>query len=122
MSVPAKPFWTTHDRPVIQTQIESEILRLSDELERATGELADLSERSARAEVTHKLRYFQALIRAEGKTMAEREARAHLRTAVSYEERKLAEALRESGLERCRSLRSQLSAVQTVGRLVGDQT
>lgn len=115
---------------VIQTNIEEEITRLSDELEKATGELSSLAQRAATAEVSHKREFSKALLRVRsaeqssegrGKTAAEREAEAFLVTDQEFLARRIAEGHHSTQLEIVRSLRSQLSALQTLARAVSQQ-
>lgn len=106
---------------VIQTNIEEEIVRLSKSLEDATGLLSVRAQEAATADINYKRESSKAALRAEGKNAAEREAEVFLVTEQEYAARRISEAHHSSQLEVCRSLRSQLSALQTLVRIVSQQ-
>jgi hypothetical protein len=66
------------------------------------------------ADVAYKLAYAKALLGAEGSTVAEREALATPAVEHELRERKTTEAVADAAKESVRSLRDQLSAVQSV--------
>lgn len=105
---------------VIQTNIEDEIRRLSDRLEEATGELQEKAVDSAAALVDYKRDYFKAFLLAEG-SVAVREALAFDQTVDKFAILKAEEALHTSSQEACRSLRAQLSALQSLNANVRSQ-
>jgi hypothetical protein len=100
--------------PVTPHQVEAELRRLAHKLEERTDALAGLLQAGAEADVAYRLAYAKALLAAEGTTVAEREARATLATQVELTDRKTTEAVADAGREAVRSLRDQLSAVQSV--------
>jgi hypothetical protein len=102
-------------------QIESEIRRLARKLEDRTDELAGLFRGAAEADVAYRLAYAKALLVADGDTVSAREAHATLTTAELLLDRKVAEAVADAGRESVRSMRDQLSAVQSVGAMLRAQ-
>ena len=99
----------------------SEIERMISLLEERTDEYRKLAVDAANYEVAHKRAYAIALLRAEG-TVSEREAEATLKAGDELHLRRSAEATRDACLEMMRSLRAQLSALQTLARMEYDQT
>ena len=99
----------------------SEIDRLSGLLELRTDEYRVLAVEAAEAEVDYKKSYAMALLKADG-TVAERDAQATLTSDEALRKRRCAEATRDSCLEAMRSIRAQLSALQTLARVEWDQT
>lgn len=93
---------------------EAELRRLAKKLEERTDALAELLQAAAEADVTYRLTYAKALLAADGKTVSDREAQATLHTAAELYERKTTEAVADACREAVRSLRDQLSAVQSV--------
>lgn len=106
---------------VSPASIENEIRRLARKLEQKTDDLADLFEAAAKAEVTYKVEFAKAVLASNGKTVGEREAEATEQCAGLYFDRKVAEAVADAARESVRSMRDQLSAVQSVGALLRSQ-
>ncbi len=93
--------------------VESEILRLSTLLEDSTEEFAKLAREAAEAEHAYKRSYYSHFLNASGTEKARvavAETNADRQRAAS----KIADAVRDACQEKCRSLRSQLSALQTI--------
>ncbi len=99
----------------------SEIERLIGLLELKTDEYRVYAVEAAEAEVDYKKAFALALLRADG-SVAQREAEATLKADEELRKRRAAEAVRDSCLEAMRSLRAQLSALQTLARMEYDQT
>ena len=99
---------------ITPTEVEAELVRLADRLEHKSDELAGLLEAAAKADVAFRLAHARALLRADGDTVAEREAEATLAVEAELRERKTTEAVADACREAVRSLRDQLSAVQSV--------
>lgn len=97
-----------------QVDVESEILRLSAKLERATDDLGQLLQDEAEAEVAHKRDWAAATLASNEGTVAQREAQATLKTVDALLARKITDALAAAQKELCHSLRAQLSALQTL--------
>lgn len=106
---------------VTPATIETEIRRLARKLEQRTDDLAELFTAAAEADVAYRLEFAKALLVAEGKTAGEREAAATLHCERLLTQRKVTEAVADSARESVRSLRDQLSAVQSVGAMVRSQ-
>ena len=106
------------------SQIESEIVRLSEELEKRTDALAEVSQRAAKAEHEQKKAEALAIIKLakERLTADVRKAMALATTADAHETRLISAAERDSTQEACRSLRAQLSALQSLLRNTGALT
>jgi len=101
--------------------ITEEVRRLARKLEQRTDDLAELFQTAAEADVAYRVEYAKALLVADGKTAGEREAVAVTRCARLLEARKTSEAVADSARESVRSLRDQISAVQSVGAMVRSQ-
>jgi hypothetical protein len=100
--------------PVTPAQAEAELRRLARKLEAQCDALAGLLRAAAEADVQYRLAFAKALLAAKGSTVAEREAAATLACADELRERKHSEAVSDACRESVRSLRDQLSAVQSV--------
>jgi hypothetical protein len=100
--------------PVTPAQAERELRRLAQKLEERTDALAGFLRDAAAADVSYRLAHARALLRAEGDTVGEREAHALLAVENELRERKATEAVADAAKESVRSLRDQLSAVQSV--------
>ena len=105
-------------------EIEKELIRLSETLELRTDDLAKVSEEAARAEHSYKLAESRAMVElAKQKLTADvRKALALVGTAEAHEIRLLTAATRDSTQEACRTLRAQLSALQSILRSTGALT
>lgn len=101
--------------PVGPALVESEMLRFSALLEERTDEHARHAQEAARAEAAYKSALHKNLLRAPGSTVGDRTAWAEDQCEELFLQRRVAEALRDSALESCRSLRAQLSALQSIG-------
>lgn len=103
--------------PITQVEVESEILRLSDLLERKTESLAVLGRAAAEAEVAYKRAYAVAYLKAglERKVpVAEREATATVQTADALLVRRTAEVSYEAAREMCRTIRENLQGLRSL--------
>jgi hypothetical protein len=109
-------------RPLTPVDVEGELDRLATKLETKSDELAQLLQRAAEADVNYRLAHAKALLRAEGDTVSEREATATLAVEAELRERKTTEAVAHACLESVRSLRDQLSAVQSINANTRYQT
>jgi hypothetical protein len=93
--------------------VEREVRRLARKLEAKTDELAELFHDAAEAEVAYRVEY--------AKAVAEREAAATVYCEKLLWDRKTKEAVADAAREAARSLRDQISAVQSVGAMVRSQ-
>lgn len=98
-----------------------EIERLCDLLESRTDEYRKVAVEAAHAEVAYRRSYAVEYLRSEG-TVQQREATASIKAGEEYAARKNAEAIRDAVLEGMRSIRAQISALQTLARMEEAQT
>jgi|TARA_R110000824_G_scaffold237554_2_gene426350 hypothetical protein len=103
------------DGPIIQTDVESRLLRCVSRLEEETERYAEVSEARARAEAEFKRRYFTALV-SQGKveTVARREAFAHLQAKDEFSDWKLFEAQEKATQQALIAVRTQIEALRTL--------
>lgn len=101
-------------RPLSSIEIEQEVWRLSQRLDTQVGLVAKRSRDAAEAEVAYKLGHAKAILRTEGATVAEREAKALLEVAEEYALHKGADAVLLAAQEAGRSLRAQIDALRTL--------
>lgn len=101
------------DRPISQVEIEQEILRLSEVLERATEDFAELAQDAAQKESDYKRQWAGSYLSASG-AVKERESWADLKTADELQAYKIAEALVKSRREMLSSVRTQLDSLRTL--------
>lgn len=116
-------------RLVYQEDIEGEITRLSDLLERATEALATAAEDAANAEADYRVAYAHEFYSphrpAEENVKLTEKLRESLATIACDEllhRHKVAAARQLSIIEKCRQLRAQLDAVRTLSANVRSQT
>lgn len=102
--------------------VPGEIERMISLLEERTDDFRTLAVEAAHNEVAHKRAYAVELLKAREGTVAEREATASLKCSDEYSLRRASEASRDACLEAMRSLRAQLSALQTLARMEYDQS
>lgn len=102
--------------PMAQAEVESEIRRLSRELEKLSVAIGDAATRAAQADVDYKREYARGIVchRGKGGTVAERDALVHGEVEAEYEKKQLAEAVYRTFQERGRNLRAQLDALRTI--------
>ncbi len=100
----------------------SEIERMVGLLEEKTDEYRTLAVDAAHYEVAYKRAFAVELLKAKEGTVAEREATATLKCSEELSLRKSSEAVKDACLEAMRSLRAQISALQSLMRFEGDQT
>lgn len=93
---------------------EEELRRLAKKLEARTDALAGLLQAAAEADVEYRVNFARALLVSRAKTVAEREAEATVTCEDLLWKRKISEAEADACREAVRSLRDQLSAVQSV--------
>lgn len=108
-------------QPLTAVQVESEIMRLCDELENRTYELAGRARLAAESEANHKAKWAFAFIGAEG-TEARRKAEADAKCHEDYMKRKVEEGLYQSCKESLLSLRTQIDALRSISANIRAQT
>ncbi len=95
--------------------IDDELRRLAHKLESRTDDLAELFNAASEAEAAYRVAFAKALLRSEEKTVARQEADALLKCERLFIDRKCKEAVADAGRESVRSMRDQITAVQSVG-------
>lgn len=108
-------------QPVVQVEVENEILRLCEKLEMQGDELTGRGIMAAEAEANHKAKRAVAFLQAEG-TDAKRTATAEAHVHEDYQKRLAATAVYESLKEAIRSTRTQLDALRTIAANIRSQT
>lgn len=94
-------------------RVDSEIQRLSQVLDQRVDEYGELAVRAAECEAAYRIAYAKVYLGTEG-TVSAREQTAVVACADQLTERLLAEGIRDSCQESMRSIRAQLSALQTL--------
>lgn len=100
-------------RPINQVDIESEMIRLSNELEDETEAFEALSVDHAKKEANYKRLWYGEYLNAEG-SIKQKESFAGYRHAEAYLEAQVAEALVKAKRERLHSLRTRLDGLRTL--------
>ena len=107
-------------RPLSQEEIEQELWRLSVFLEDTTNQLPDVATEAAQAESDWKRGWLQRYARSSG-GVKDRELTAQAECSDLYERFKLAEARHKAMVESLRTIRDQMSAIQTMAANVRHQ-
>ncbi len=102
------------DRPISSDEIEAELWRICQRLDFQVGEIAKRARAAAQADADHKVGFAKAILRVEGATVGEREAKALIECAESYALHKGADAVLLAAQEAGRSLRSQIEALRSL--------
>ncbi len=102
-------------------EIEKQITEVANDLEQATYEYRDLSDRAARGEVAHKVAFAKKLLLAEG-AVEIRKAQATVATENELLEREISAALAASQKELLTTLRARLDSLRTLAANVRSQT
>lgn len=100
--------------PLSDVEISAEIRRISERLDYQVGEIAKRARAAAEAEVAYKLAHAKATLAVDGKTVAERDAKALIECAEQYALHKGADAVLLAAQEAGRSLRAQIDALRTL--------
>jgi hypothetical protein len=101
--------------PLIQTNIEADILRICDTLEDLTVQLSQVSGERAEAEAEYRYRYARALVEQTAKVpVATKEAVAHLKATNSFRDWKILEAREKTTQQALFTHRSRLDALRTI--------
>lgn len=101
-------------RPLSSDEIEAEVWRISQRLDYQVGEIAKRARNAATAEVDYKLAHAKAVLRVEGKTVADRDAMALGEVEGLYRAHREADAVLLAAQEAGRSLRAQIDALRTL--------
>jgi hypothetical protein len=101
-------------RPYTPDQVEQEIVLLLDRLERGQGWLTTKEEERAAARLAYDLAFARALINSTARSKEVREAEAMIACQAEYERQQLLELTCRTARDGLHSLRSSLSALQSV--------
>lgn len=114
------------DRLLTQGDIETAIMRLSEELEAETYRYADLADLAANSEADYKIEAARLMIGLSNTslkmTAPERQARVDANTETSYRTWKINEARRQASKEALLSLRARLDSLRTLSANIRTQT
>lgn len=94
--------------------VDGTLVRLCERLEDVISDIREASARAAEAEVQYRTAYARALLHADGKTAAAREAAAVMAVSDDLLRYRLANARLVSAQETGRILRAQLDAWRTI--------
>ena len=108
-------------RPISQVEIESEILRMVEMLEKETEDFERLAQDAAAKEAAYKAEWAKRYLIADG-AVREREAKADMSLGDMMYDHKISEALVKAKRERLLSLRSSIDALRTLNANVRAQT
>jgi len=106
--------------PISATQVESEIIRFTGELESETEAFEILAKDHATKEAAYKKQWYKEYLAAEG-AVKQKESWAGYKTSELYYEVVVAEALVKAKRERLHSLRTACDALRTLAANVRAQ-
>ena len=113
-------------RLLSQGEVETEIMRLSDELEAETYRYADLADLAATAEADYKHEAARLLVGLSNTptkiTAVDKQARVDLQCDPKYRVWKINEARRQASKEALLSLRARLDSLRTLSANIRNQT
>lgn len=102
-------------KPLVQVDVESEMMRLFTELEEQVELFAHVSGQRAEAEATYKHQYSTALLQQQGKvTVSTREAVAHLKASKAFQEYRILEAREKATQQALIGIRCRLDSLRTI--------
>lgn len=108
------------NQPIVQVDVENELMRLVGRLENETEEFESLAVSAAEKEATFKSSWASVYLQASG-SIREREARADLAMGDLEHEYKVAEALMKSKRETLLFLRTSIDALRSLNANVRAQ-
>lgn len=100
--------------PLIQTDVEAQILQLGDSLEAAVEDLRDLAQHRANAEADYKEKYWTGLLRSDRTTVGEREAVAGLYAAKEFREWRLMDGRWAASRDYVRAIQVKIESLRTI--------
>lgn len=106
--------------PISSVEVESELVRLTNNLESETEEFERLATDHAEKEALFKKQWYREYLGAEG-AVKQRESVAGFKTSDLYYEAQVAEALVKAKRERLNSLRTACDALRTIAANVRSQ-
>lgn len=111
---------TVRNKPLSGDQIESEIIRITGDLEAETEAFEVLSKDHARKEAAYKKEWYKEYLAAEG-SVKHRESWAGYKTSELHYEAVVAEALMKAKREKLNTLRTSCDALRTLAANVRTQ-
>jgi hypothetical protein len=107
--------------PISTVEVESELIRLTSDLETETEAFEILAKDHAVKEAEYKKQWFKEYLAAEG-AVKQKESWAGYKTSDLYYDAMVAEALVKAKRERLHSLRTACDALRTISANVRSQT
>jgi hypothetical protein len=108
------------NKPISTVEVESELIRLTNEIESETEAFEILAKDHAVKEAEYKKQYFKEYLAAEG-AVKQKESWAGYKTSELYYEAMVAEALVRAKREKLHSLRTACDALRTISANVRSQ-
>lgn len=99
-------------------ELVAELIRLPRSLDDALAYLRKMAQEWATAEDAYRLARAKAILNADGDTVSQREAQADIATSEERVRAHYADAMHKAAREAVRSRQAQLSAFQTVARVM----
>ena len=112
---------TVRNRPITPVEVESELLRLTSEIEYETEAFEVLAKDHAQKEAAYKKQWFKEYLAAEG-AVKQKESWAGYKTSELYYDAMVAEALVKAKREKLHSLRTACDSLRTIAANVRSQS
>lgn len=111
---------TTRNRPISSVEIESELVRIVNDLEAETEAFEELAQDFAKKEAIYKAAWYREYLSADG-AIKNKESIAGHKTMSQYYESMVAEAMVKAKREKLHSLRTACDALRTLSANVRSQ-
>lgn len=111
---------TSRNKPISSVEVESELVRLINDIEYETEAFEALSKDHAEKEASYKKQWFKEYLAADG-AVKNKESWAGYKTSELYYEAMVAEALVRAKREKLHSLRTACDALRTIAANVRTQ-
>lgn len=111
-----------HGKPISPVEVENELVRLGNELERVTEEMAAQGEAVGRWEVNYKRARAKARIRSDKKSGDDRDAEAILASINEYEAWRVGDSVYSAMRDRSFTIRVQIEILRTIAANTRHQT
>ncbi len=108
------------NKPITPVEVESELIRLTNEMEEETEAFEVLAKDHAQKEASYKKQWFKEYLAAEG-AVKQKESWAGYKTSELYYDSMVAEALVKAKREKLHSLRTACDALRTIAANVRSQ-
>lgn len=100
-------------------RLDQDLMDLLEELDKALDDLAGKEENHHKAEIAYKVAYAKSVLRAEGKTVAEREANATLAAEKEETQLGIAKVLVRAARANVDRIQTRISVAQTLVKSMG---